>query len=193
MRALEEALGGAGAVEEALGGFGAGGGARVGGAAGAMFGGGPRRAGEEDQEHGEEEDDDDDEDDDEEGWGGGEEGEYQGEEGEEGEMEAPLEALMAAMDLQLQQQQKGPDFELEGSHPARGAAGAAGAPEGLADGDEAGAPDEAHRPVDVDFNLVKNMLASYSSQAGLAGPASNLLGLMGVQLPDAPGTEASRR
>jgi hypothetical protein len=45
----------------------------------------------------------------------------------------------------------------------------------------------------VDFNLVKNMLASYSSQAGLAGPASNLLGLMGVQLPDAPGTEASRR
>jgi len=39
-------------------------------------------------------------------------------------------------------------------------------------------------PVDVDFNLVKNMLASYSSQAGLAEPASNLLGLMGVQLPD---------
>ena len=31
------------------------------------------------------------------------------------------------------------------------------------------------RPVDVDFNLVKNMLASYSSQAGLPGPASNLL------------------
>lgn len=39
-------------------------------------------------------------------------------------------------------------------------------------------------PVDVDFNLVKNFLESYSSQEGLSGPASNLLGLMGVRLPD---------
>lgn len=29
-------------------------------------------------------------------------------------------------------------------------------------------------PVDVDLNLVSNILESYSSQAGLAGPASNL-------------------
>uniref|UniRef100_F7HP85 Ecdysoneless cell cycle regulator n=1 Tax=Callithrix jacchus TaxID=9483 RepID=F7HP85_CALJA len=39
-------------------------------------------------------------------------------------------------------------------------------------------------PVDVDLNLVSNILESYSSQAGLAGPASNLLHSMGVQLPD---------
>lgn len=39
-------------------------------------------------------------------------------------------------------------------------------------------------PVDVDFNLVKNFLDSYSSQEGLSGPASNLLGLMGLRLPD---------
>ncbi|KAG6385745.1 hypothetical protein SASPL_154623 [Salvia splendens] len=39
-------------------------------------------------------------------------------------------------------------------------------------------------PVDVDFNLVKNFLESYSSQEGLSGPASNLLGLMGLRLPD---------
>lgn len=38
-------------------------------------------------------------------------------------------------------------------------------------------------PVDVDLNLVSNILESYSSQAGLAGPASNLLQSMGVQLP----------
>lgn len=38
-------------------------------------------------------------------------------------------------------------------------------------------------PVDVDFNLVKNFLDSFSSQDGLPGPASNLLGLMGLQLP----------
>lgn len=43
---------------------------------------------------------------------------------------------------------------------------------------------EEYTPVDVDFNLVKNFLDSYSSQEGLSGPASNLLGLMGLRLPD---------
>ena len=109
-----------------------------------------------------------------------------------------MEALMAAMDLQLQQQQKGANFVLAGDHSAtettRGAAAsreavaaAAAAAVAGATADGAGpaaADEEVLRPVDVDFNLVKNMLASYSSQAGLPGPASNLLGLMGVQLPD---------
>ena len=40
------------------------------------------------------------------------------------------------------------------------------------------------KPVDVDFNLVKNLLDSYSSQQGLAGPASNILKSMGVNIPD---------
>ncbi|XP_055969402.1 protein ecdysoneless homolog [Sorex fumeus] len=39
-------------------------------------------------------------------------------------------------------------------------------------------------PADIDLNLVSNILESYSSQAGLAGPASNLFQSMGVQLPD---------
>ncbi|KAM7276527.1 hypothetical protein ACFE04_018393 [Oxalis oulophora] len=43
--------------------------------------------------------------------------------------------------------------------------------------------DEDFTPVDVDVNLVKNFLESFSSQQGLPGPASNLLGLMGLQLP----------
>lgn len=38
-------------------------------------------------------------------------------------------------------------------------------------------------PVDVDFNLVKNILESFSTQQGLAGPASNILNSMGVWLP----------
>jgi len=38
-------------------------------------------------------------------------------------------------------------------------------------------------PVDVDLNLVESFLNSYSSQQGLPGPASNLLGLMGVKVP----------
>ncbi|XP_021714014.1 protein ecdysoneless homolog [Chenopodium quinoa] len=43
--------------------------------------------------------------------------------------------------------------------------------------------DEDFTPVDVDVNLVKSLLDSFSSQQGLPGPASNLLGLMGKQLP----------
>lgn len=39
-------------------------------------------------------------------------------------------------------------------------------------------------PVDVDGNLVKSFLDSYSSQQGLPGPASNLLGTLGLKLPD---------
>ncbi|KAL2504499.1 Protein SGT1-like protein [Abeliophyllum distichum] len=42
-------------------------------------------------------------------------------------------------------------------------------------------------PVDVDINLVQNFLDSFSSQQGLPGPASNLLGLMGLKLPEDSG------
>lgn len=43
--------------------------------------------------------------------------------------------------------------------------------------------DEDFTPVDVDVNLMKSLLDSFSSQEGLPGPASNLLGLMGLRLP----------
>ncbi|KAL5699687.1 hypothetical protein ACHQM5_030556 [Ranunculus cassubicifolius] len=43
--------------------------------------------------------------------------------------------------------------------------------------------EEDFSPVDVDVNLVKSLLDSFSSQQGLPGPASNLLGLMGLHLP----------
>lgn len=42
-------------------------------------------------------------------------------------------------------------------------------------------------PVDVDFNLVQNLLESYSGQVGEAGPASNILQTLGVQLPNQQG------
>ncbi|KAI9773448.1 MAG: hypothetical protein M1840_007664 [Geoglossum simile] len=37
--------------------------------------------------------------------------------------------------------------------------------------------------VDIDFNLAKNLLESFKSQAGTAGPSGNLLGMLGMQLP----------
>lgn len=52
------------------------------------------------------------------------------------------------------------------------------------DEEDSGAGEPVLAPVDVDLNLVSNILESYNSQAGLAGPASNLLHSMGVQLPD---------
>lgn len=44
--------------------------------------------------------------------------------------------------------------------------------------------DEEYRPVDVEYNLIKNMLASFDSQGGMPGAASNLMGRMGARIPD---------
>ena len=43
---------------------------------------------------------------------------------------------------------------------------------------------ESPKPVDVDFNLVKNLLDSYSSQGGMAGPGSNILHSLGIRIPE---------
>lgn len=44
---------------------------------------------------------------------------------------------------------------------------------------------------DIDYALLKNLLASFKGQAGTAGPAGNMMGLMGMNLPrdegDVPG------
>ncbi|EEY23591.1 SGT1-like protein [Verticillium alfalfae VaMs.102] len=37
--------------------------------------------------------------------------------------------------------------------------------------------------MDIDYNLAKNLLESFKGQAGMAGPAGNMLGMMGMQLP----------
>lgn len=37
--------------------------------------------------------------------------------------------------------------------------------------------------VDIDYNLARNLLESFKSQHGTAGPGGNLLGLMGMRLP----------
>ncbi|RSM12915.1 hypothetical protein CEP52_002267 [Fusarium oligoseptatum] len=43
--------------------------------------------------------------------------------------------------------------------------------------------EDSEEDVDIDYNLAKNLLESFKSQAGMAGPTGNLLGLMGIQLP----------
>mmetsp|Transcript_17942 Transcript_17942/g.25019 ORF Transcript_17942/g.25019 Transcript_17942/m.25019 type:complete len:99 (-) Transcript_17942:188-484(-) len=44
--------------------------------------------------------------------------------------------------------------------------------------------DDMLKPMDVNLNLVKHLLESYSSQAGQPGPTSSLLGSLGITLPD---------
>lgn len=42
---------------------------------------------------------------------------------------------------------------------------------------------ESEGEVDIDVNLAKNILESFKSQAGMAGPGGNLMRMMGFQLP----------
>uniref|UniRef100_A0A7N9AXI8 Ecdysoneless homolog (Drosophila) n=1 Tax=Mastacembelus armatus TaxID=205130 RepID=A0A7N9AXI8_9TELE len=49
--------------------------------------------------------------------------------------------------------------------------------------------EEEIQPLDLDLNLVTNLLESLSCQAGLAGPASNLLQSLGLHLP--PNSDSS--
>jgi hypothetical protein len=53
----------------------------------------------------------------------------------------------------------------------------------LDDGDDAAEDSDDDEILDPGFNLVQNMLESVKSQAGMAGPGGNLMGMMGIQLP----------
>ncbi|KAK8053437.1 SGT1-domain-containing protein [Apiospora saccharicola] len=43
--------------------------------------------------------------------------------------------------------------------------------------------DDDGEEVDIDYNLAKNLLESFKSQGGTAGPVGNMLGMFGMQLP----------
>ncbi|KAI5466511.1 SGT1 protein-domain-containing protein [Mariannaea sp. PMI_226] len=43
--------------------------------------------------------------------------------------------------------------------------------------------EEEEEELDIDYNLARNLLESFKSQAGTAGPTGNILGMMGFQLP----------
>lgn len=51
---------------------------------------------------------------------------------------------------------------------------------GVAEEEDEASGDEA---VDLDYNLAKNLLESFKGQAGMAGPAGNILSMMGMRLP----------
>eukprot|EP00887_Chlorella_sp_A99_P006906 scaffold2.g6906.t1 len=125
------------------------------------------------------------------------------------EGEAFMEAYSKALDRQLAGTHMAESFEraprgatqrpaaqqTAARQPPAGAAAAggeqaaqeqAGEEQGAPAGDgEKGEEGEEMQPVDVDVNLVSSLLASYSGQQGLPGPAGNLAGLLGLRLPRA--------
>ncbi|XP_053805086.1 protein ecdysoneless homolog [Vidua chalybeata] len=95
------------------------------------------------------------------------------------ELVGSLKAYMKEMDRELAQTNVGKSFTTQ----KRGASSGEAAPSERA-GPDCGAEDAELAPVDVDMNLVANLLESYSAQAGLAGPTSNILQSLGVNLPE---------
>ncbi|XP_032921849.1 protein ecdysoneless homolog [Catharus ustulatus] len=95
------------------------------------------------------------------------------------ELVGSLKSYMNEMDRELAQTNIGKSFTTQ----KRGA-GSVEAATSESAGPGSGAEDAELAPVDVDMNLVANLLESYSAQAGLAGPTSNILQSMGVTLPE---------
>nr|XP_054493368.1 LOW QUALITY PROTEIN: protein ecdysoneless homolog [Agelaius phoeniceus] len=95
------------------------------------------------------------------------------------ELVGSLKAYMRDMDRELAQTNVGKSFS---SHK-RGASSVGAAPCESA-GPGCGAEAAELAALDVDMNLVANLLESYSAQAGLAGPTSNILQSLGLNLPE---------
>ncbi|NXB11700.1 ECD protein, partial [Cnemophilus loriae] len=94
------------------------------------------------------------------------------------ELVGSLKSYMDEMDRELAQTNVGKSFTTQ-----KRAASSVEAATSESAGPDSGAEDAELAPVDVDMNLVANLLESYSAQAGLAGPTSNILQSMGVYLP----------
>ncbi|XP_013617993.1 PREDICTED: protein ecdysoneless homolog [Brassica oleracea var. oleracea] len=91
----------------------------------------------------------------------------EGEETDKDEKESFMESYSGTMNEEIKNSTREKSFEHVNQHSYK------------QDGDE-------FTPSDADFNLVKNLLESYSSQQGLSGPASNSLGLRRLQLQKIP-------
>jgi len=107
------------------------------------------------------------------------------EEREERERENQMEQVMREMDAELASSALGSDFHRKSESDPSCTPSSTSTAEQLSDKKESEREKESEMdPVDLDFNLIKNMLDSYASQEGLSGPASNLFGALGIDLPD---------
>ncbi|KAI2634514.1 SGT1-domain-containing protein [Xylaria nigripes] len=61
------------------------------------------------------------------------------------------------------------------------------------DNNQAAEEESGDDEVDIDYNLAKNLLESFKSQGGLAGPAGNMIGMMGMKLPRDEGADEEEK
>nr|CAD7458862.1 unnamed protein product [Timema tahoe] len=90
--------------------------------------------------------------------------------------ESEIKQYMDQMDKELSSTTIGHSFEKSKCSKHKGVNGTSKSEEESFD------DIENFKPVDIDMNALKNILASYQSQLGGAGPSTNLLGPMGVLL-----------
>ncbi|KAI9144712.1 SGT1 protein-domain-containing protein [Paraphysoderma sedebokerense] len=88
--------------------------------------------------------------------------------------EVSMESYMSYLDQELSRTNLSHDFERL-SHPKRKDNVNSTNPED-------NTPKDLN-PVDLDYNLLKNFLTSFESQAGLVGPVGTILGSLGMKLP----------
>ncbi|XP_006812072.1 protein ecdysoneless homolog [Saccoglossus kowalevskii] len=95
---------------------------------------------------------------------------------------AEMKEMMEQMDRELSQTMMGKSFEKQTEK--KPTSSKTTSQDEQEDAKYGGSEEPEDIPaVDVDVNLLKNLLESYSSQQGLAGPTSNLLHSMGMKLP----------
>ncbi|TPX55096.1 hypothetical protein PhCBS80983_g05595 [Powellomyces hirtus] len=88
-------------------------------------------------------------------------------------------SYMREMDRELSSSKMGSTFEKVAPSTSQGT------------GDDEEAEETA--PVDLDLNLVKNILESFSAQEGLPGPAESILSSLGIRLPKQKARSSQRQ
>ncbi|PQE14485.1 hypothetical protein CJF30_00007103 [Rutstroemia sp. NJR-2017a BBW] len=115
------------------------------------------------------------------------------EDDEEEEFDAEgIQKVMKRMEAELKEADPAPNktsAAIKGKQPAN---------EKSTPRDEAEGEDSDDEELDIDYNLAKNLLESFKSQGGMAGPGGNLLAMLGMQLPrdeedDDTGTGSSKK
>ena len=112
---------------------------------------------------------------------------------EDSEDEQKMESVMKRMEAELNETGV---LNLDPTPRKMGAAQMAirekASADGAKDHEESDEDSDDGEENDMDVNLVKNMLESFKSQAGMAGPGGNLMGLMGVNMPRDEEASSSR-
>ena len=101
---------------------------------------------------------------------------------ERSNIDADIRKYMAQMDKELANTTMGQSFSKSTTANSK-------QPRSVSDNEDDFDDIESFKPIDIDVNALKNMMASYKSQLGGSGPVSNIFSAMGVGMSAAIGHE----